>query len=258
MEKNIFKTNNCKKQILSVKEKLNDSIILQALIDNKSSHSTCIECGGNNLVYKNIESEIWLCPKCKLGHFVLEKDDDDAIYRLSEKIIYPQLNNKDEIDNRCLFLTKITLCSIDIMNNENVYYRLSKNIQAIHNLSNNYIILDRISLVYSILVELQNIPIDKTDFISDIIDYLIYSEIISEDQQDLVAKRINERIKFFLTEIKTEKHCSDFIPFNIIYSIQNPQSPITHGFTDIDLIDTLGHWKIITDTVRAYFYNFSI
>ena len=251
LEKQFIKSERIKTKIELTKEQLKETIALVALVDNHSTQATCIECGGNNLVYKDIEHQIWRCPKCRIGLLKLQQEEDDVLYRKCDKIIFPQLTNINY--GLSTLVPKIVLCSIDLINNEGVYYRLSKNPNAISSLTKNTSLIDRICLVYAVLVQMFNIDIPLKNFVMDVVDDLISSNIITDDVKDLTVYRFDERIKFFNTEIKVEQNCKAFMPSAIIKTLRNPQAPPTHNIIGIDVLDLMQHWKVIIDTIQAYF-----
>lgn len=240
-----------KEKIQSLKNQLKETIALEALIDNHSTEATCIECGGNNLVYKDIEHQIWGCPKCRFGFLKLHQENNDIFYRKCDKIIYPQLTRRNY--EQTLLVHRIVFCCIDLINNEGIYYRLSKNSDNINSLTKTTSFIDRTCLIYSVLSQLFKMSISKEEFAIDIIDYLVSSDIISNETKDFFANRFNERIKYFKAEIELEQNCSAFIPTAIIKTLREPEKEPTHNIVGIDVIDAMQHWKVIIDTISAYF-----
>lgn len=254
LEKKVFKTADTKIKIELTKTSLFDTVILNSITDGYDTQTSCVLCGNRDVVFKDIENQIWRCPKCKVGFLTLttenDDDDDDILYRRGEKIIYPVKKNSHVND---YVIPKVVLCSLDILNNESIFYRMSDNTKMLAVLNKNTSFIDRIALTYAVLVTLLKFKILKESFVLDVLDELTTSEIVTEDIKHLVMARFNEKIEFFKSEIEIELQCSSFIPSAIIKTLENPSLPSTRNITGINPIEALKHWKIISDTIQGHF-----
>lgn len=250
LEKSIIKPVKTRIEIELTKNKLFDAVILNALTGGIDTHTSCVLCGSYNVVFKDIENQIWRCPKCKTGFLVLEKenDDDDVLLRRGEKIIVPRSHFYD-------IIPKIVHCAIDMISNEGVYYGLRSNAEMLSVLTRKTSYIDRIALIYAILVMLLNKQIPKEPFVLDIIEHLSGIEFVERDIKHLIVARLDERIEYFKSEIEIELECSAFIPSAIIKTLMNPTQPPTRTITGINPLEAINHWKIIIDTTYGYFYD---
>ena len=252
LEKKFIKTFDTRKKIEITKSNLFDAVILNSLTDGCDTENSCILCGSSNIVFKDIENQVWLCPKCQVGFLKLvkENDDEDILYRRGEKFIYPLKRNRS-IDN--YFVPKVILCCMDILNNESIFYRMSNKIRMLDTLNKYIFFIDRISLIYAVLFSILKIKINKELFVSDVLDELIASDIITNEMKRSVSARFYQKIEFFKSEIDIELQCTSFIPSAIIKTLENPSLPSTRNIIGIDPIEVLKHWKIIIDTIKGYF-----
>lgn len=254
LEKKVLKTADTKIKIELTKANLFDTVILKSLTDGYDTQTSCVICGNRNIVFKDIKNQIWRCPKCKIGFLALftENDDDDILCRRGEKFICPV--KKDSHINDYI-IPKAILCSLDILSNESVLYRMSGNTKMLSVLSKNTSFIDRISLTYAVIVTLLKLSVPQKEvFVLEVLDDLIASEIVKEDIKHFVVARFDEKIEFFKSEIELELRCSSFIPSAIIKTLENPSLPSTRNITGINPIEALKHWKIIIDTIQGYFY----
>lgn len=253
LEKKVFKTADIRIKIELTKTNLFDTVILNSLTDGYDTQTSCAICGNRDVVFKDIEKQVWRCPKCKIGFLKLthqQDDDDDILYRRGEKFISPIKRNSHIND---YIIPKVILCSLDILNNENLFYYMTNNKNMLAVLSKNTSFIDRIALTYATLITLLKFKIPKEQFVLDVLDELIASDIVLEDIKHLVVARFDEKIEFFKSEIEIELQCSSFIPSAIIKTLENPSFPSTRNITGIDPIESLKHWKIISDTIQGYF-----
>lgn len=255
LEKKFLKTSETIKKIELTKINLFDAVILNSLTDGCDTETSCVICGSSNIVFKDIENQVWQCPKCRSGFLKLvkENDDEDLLFRRGEKFIYPVKINRN-IDD--YLVPKVILCCMDILDNESIFYLMSNNIQMLDVLNKNISFIDRISLVYAVLVTIFKIKIPKESFVSDVSHELITSSIITNDINHFVSERFYQKIEFFKSEIEVELQCSSFIPSAIIKTLENPSLPSTRSIIGIDPIEVLKHWKIISDTILGYFKLF--
>lgn len=252
LEKKVFKTADTRIEIELAKANLFDTVILNSLTDGCDTQTSCVLCGNRNVVFKDIENQIWCCPKCKVGILTLSKeyDDDDNLYRRGKKFIYPV---KKTCHINDYVIPKVILCGLDILNNEGIYYRVSDNTKMLATLNRNTSFIDRISLTYAVLVTLLKFNIPKEQFVLDVLEELITLKIVTDGVKHLVVERFDERIEFFLSEIEIELKCSSFIPSAIIKTLENPTLPPTRNIMGISQIEVLKHRKIISDTIYGYF-----
>lgn len=253
LEKKVFKTADTRIKIELTKVNLFDTVILNSLTDGYDTQTSCAICGNRDVVFKDIKNQIWRCPKCKVGFLTLTKqqdNNDDVLYRRGERFISPVKRNSHIND---YIIPKIILCSLDILNNESVFYSMSNNKKMLTALSKNTSFIDRIALTYAVLIILLKFKIPKEQFVLDVLNELIESDIITEDIKHLVIERFDGKIEFFKSEIEIELQCSSFIPSAIIKTLENSSLPSTREITGISPLETLKHWKIISDTIQGYF-----
>lgn len=250
LEKSIVKTASKRNEIEWTKTKLFDTVIINSLINRSDTHTSCILCGSYNVVFKDLEGQIWRCPKCKMGFLTLtiEEHDEDILYRRGEKFIIPNRNY-------CNTIPKIVNCGIDIINNESIFFLIRKNEKMLETLMEKTSYLDRMALTYAILVTLFHYNKSKDVFVLDIMDMLSDMDFITDDDRVVVRDRFYDKIDYFKSEIEIELNCSAFIPSAIITTLMNPSSPSTRNITGTDPIEAIAHWKIIMDTVRGYFLH---
>lgn len=255
LEKKFLKTSSVRNKIERTKALLFDSVILNAMTDGKETINSCVLCGSNNVVFKNLKEEIWQCPKCKIGSLKLkeEKNDDDGLLlRRGEIFITP---TSKKYATKYYLVSKVLSCGIDIINNESVFYRHLDNVNMLATLKSRYktSLIDRISLIYSVLTIMFKYPIRKEVFVLDMLSELMDMEFVTDDIKNHVVARFDERIEYFKSEIEIEMKCSSFLPSAMIKTLENPANPPTRDITGMDVLEVLKHWDIISKTISAYF-----
>lgn len=222
---------------------------LKSILGNDSTITSCIECNGTNIVFKDISTQVWLCPKCRKGYLILKEEKDDILIRLGETYIKP-IKFDGDISK---LVDKFIMCSIDILNNTGLYYSSLKDQNLIKVLTRATSMIDRLSLIFAYLKCVQKKNIPKESLILSLTENLIETGVIKNDVKNHVIYRFDKRIEYFINEIDIEMNCSAVIPTALIDTLRHPQDPPTTKITGVNPIDAINEWKIITDTIKAYF-----
>jgi hypothetical protein len=159
----------------------------------------------------------------------------------------------DEAMNIKVVVSKIILCAFAILENEKKYCESSGNVELLKTLTRATSLIDRISLVYSFLNEMSILLIKKEPIVLLVVDQLIKTKVVDDENKNLVVYRFDEKIEYFKSEIEVESQCSIFTPSAIINTLRNPTKPSTREITGINFMDAIEHWGIITETINKHF-----
>lgn len=256
LKRKLIKTSSIRNEIEDLKVIANDVKTIINLTEGYDTLSSCCECGSSDIVFKDIEHQMWRCPKCRIGLLKLKKeiDEEDILYRLGEEFITP-VKFDWHIEDYISY--KAFCCSFDIINNECVYYLyVSRHKIGIKKLYDNYILtlIDRLSIIYAVLIKIMGLKIREDIFIQNMISSLKSAKIIDAiDDINLIINRLKNKIDFFVSEIEIELGCSMFLPIAIITTLENPDKTPTREISANDPFETLKHWKVVSDTIHAYF-----
>lgn len=213
----------------------------------KNSLSTCLECGGTNIVYK--EGDIWACPKCDniLQRQVVDYYDNN----LFVPIKWINIGARDIQDVG--FCNRILCCVADLIGNERAFYKSKGRSEKYQNVEKNLEIaaIDRIAYILSILtISASNQDVAKltslTDSLNSFADYV--SQIIVIDR-DIARARLAERYGYFEKMIKFNMTAKFPSPTAIAMALLNPQEKTHRQVMDLELM----HYDtIIIQTINSY------
>lgn len=243
LEKRLFKTNNVKQKIDHLKNELRDLVVFKSIYGHKSDRG-CIECGGNNLVFKDIETQIWSCPKCGIGVLMLKKVDSGVIFRRSTRYITPIKQLDYDLFHN------VFLCALDMKKNEEIFCMTNEKYETVNNISTFIALVDRVALIYVCLCKRVK-HISMGNFIFHITNEFVEGDVFKVGKK-FIHDRLIERITYFDLEFNNQKRNS-FNPVAMVKVLSNPQIPATHDCSGMGFVYALRHWEIITDTIKAYF-----
>lgn len=85
----------------------------------RNSMTTCLKCGSDNVVLKEIDEDLWACPQCRIGVLELEEEIyDDIRFRTIDSIIKPSIFSYERTSD----FERSLLCAMDMMKNEYLYW----------------------------------------------------------------------------------------------------------------------------------------
>lgn len=248
----LFKTNSVKSNIKNIEEKINELSILKSLIKGSHTVSSCTRCNGINIVFKDVEKQLWCCPKCHIGQLGIKKSDISLFIKPKTEYIIP--NQKERTIS--YFTDKSMMCSLDLINNTGIYYAHLQSQELIEVLSRKASLINRFSLIYAFLKCIYKVKINQTNYWKTIEDNLLGAGIISSKESENLLSIFNKMVDFYVDEIEVEMNCSVFMPTFIISALRNPEEEIEEirkQEEKINPVDAITEWKIISDTINAYF-----
>lgn len=161
----------------------------------------------------------------------------------------------DEAMDLKVVVAKIILCAFAILENEKKHCESSGNVELLKTLTQPtaLALIDRIALVYAFLNEMSILLIKKEPIVLFVVDQLIKTKVVDNENKNLVVCRFDEKIEYFKSEIEVESQCSTFMPSAIINTLRNPTKPSTKEIIGIDFMDAIKHWGIIIGTINKHF-----
>ncbi|MBP3630589.1 MAG: hypothetical protein J6J23_03770 [Clostridia bacterium] len=219
---------------------------IEFAIRGRNTFDYCTKCGKTSIVKKDVTKQLWSCPKCRMGVLSLEKIQDNILFRRGEVEIPISNNNIDIVSD-------IINCGYEVIFNEGIYLLNTNNRDVMSVLSKNFDaqLLDRLSLICSYIEIFHKIKIHNS--ILHLIEKRLPSSVMSDSIN--IKQRLEERTKYFKTEIEIEIGCSHFMPMAIIKTLRTPDGPPARNITGLNPLDAIKHWKIIADTINACFIN---
>lgn len=258
LESKFFKFSKTKESIKEYQFNIEHFKKLANILNHKNSVNSCLKCGGSNLVYKDIEHELWGCPKCRIGILMLEEEEDSRLYTIGETVIHPIMKGSEKKSNLPYWIFK---CAMDMIQNENlVWVYINKEPEKIITSDCiKYSAIDRCSLIVAYLSCLM-----KYDVSYKMVAYCLYheSDVFNEIEEKDFMQYFSVRYEFFETELNIMKGSKFFLPGKIIYLLYNPKiEDINHRldnqFCD-NLKDSFSIWNTVSYTLRAYFNDYKV
>lgn len=191
--------------------------------------------------------------------------DEDSIVTKAHKMNVPveQLFNDSQIRNEVNarnnnegnsmlrdenYVGKAMLCAMRMIANEKAHYQKIGLTDLIPILEKPIAIIDRLALIYAVLTVMSKKAINKNAYIN----LLIANGYISFSTDNEII-RFDERIEYFMSEIRVEMQCSSFCPGAIINTLEHPDEAPTRDLGDAFTPEVLTHWFIIIKTISEYF-----
>ena len=140
-----FKTRSQKERVRELKDNIEGLQLIAQMNNFKSSVPVCLNCNHSNIISKDVDKSVWVCPKCGKGRLYIHTEESSVRFRIIPKPIYPVVNSRR-------FRTGVFIyrCAYDIVLSD-LYILKDNNINITPTNDNFGVLFEAVAFVYSYL-----------------------------------------------------------------------------------------------------------
>lgn len=211
-----LKFENTRKEIKHLESDLYKYKYLIALLNGKISYTSCNDCGSVNVAFKDVENNVWTCPKCKIGILKKREEEDDTFFVYGTKDILPVTNKSDSSD-----MYQVFMCALEMIHNEAGYWvSMNKTAAFMENDSSKMAILCRCAYIFAILTNTKRWNVCPKDTAN--ILYEMCAGLYDNIGLNRFSIIFQSHLKFFEDELYIAQNTNIFLPGKITYLLDNP------------------------------------